>query len=99
MATFWSRKLSGIQNPQDFTGRTIGMRAHFNPVSLWVRGLLQEEFGVPVPIVEAPHQSARQVPGSQPPEWMDIQRVPKGKKIEDALLERDRWLHAAGDSP
>ena len=36
---------SGIQKPEDLAGKIIGMRAHFNPVSLWMRGLLQEEYG------------------------------------------------------
>lgn len=78
---------SGIRTPQDFSGRTIGMRAHFNPVSLWVRGLLQEEFGVPVRSLKLRTNQREQVPGWQPPEWMDIQRVPEGEKIEDALLK------------
>jgi 4,5-dihydroxyphthalate decarboxylase len=78
---------SGIQEPQDFAGRTIGMRAHFNPVSLWVRGLLQEEFGVPVRALKLRTNQREQVPGWQPPEWMDIQRVPDGEKIEDALVK------------
>ena len=37
---------SGIQKPEDFAGKIIGMRAHFNPVSLWMRGVLQEDYGV-----------------------------------------------------
>jgi len=78
---------SGIQTPQDFAGRTIGMRAHFNPVSLWVRGLLQEEFGVPVRSLKLRTNQREQVPGWTPPEWMEIQRVPEGEKIEDALLK------------
>ena len=78
---------SGIQYPQDFAGRTIGMRAHFNRVSLWVRGLLQEEFGIPVRSLKLRTNQREQVPGWQPPEWMDIQRVPNGEKIEDALVK------------
>jgi 4,5-dihydroxyphthalate decarboxylase len=36
----------GIQKPEELAGKIIGMRAHFNPVSLWMRGVLQEEYGV-----------------------------------------------------
>ena len=32
---------SGIVKPEDFAGKVIGMRAHFNPVSLWMRGVLE----------------------------------------------------------
>ena len=48
---------SGIQKPEDFAGKRIGMRAHFNPVSLWMRGVLQEEHGVPARSLQLAHQS------------------------------------------
>jgi 4,5-dihydroxyphthalate decarboxylase len=71
------------------SGIVIGMRAHFNPVSLWMRGLLHEEFGVPVRSLKLRTNQREQVPGWQPPEWMDIQRVRQGEKIEDALLRNE----------
>ena len=37
---------SGIHRPEDLAGKIIGMRAHFNPVSLWMRGVLQEEYAL-----------------------------------------------------
>jgi 4,5-dihydroxyphthalate decarboxylase len=80
---------SGIEKAGDCAGRVIGMRAHFNPVSLWMRGLLHEEFGVPVRSLKLRTNQREQVPGWQPPEWMDIQRVPQGEKIEDALLRNE----------
>jgi 4,5-dihydroxyphthalate decarboxylase len=62
------------------------MRAHFNPVSLWMRGVLQEEFGVPVRSLKIRTDQQEQVPGWQPPDWMEIERLPKGQKVEDALM-------------
>jgi 4,5-dihydroxyphthalate decarboxylase len=76
---------SGIQKPEELAGKTIGMRAHFNPVSLWMRGILQEEYGVPARTLKIRTNQQEQVPGWQAPEWMDIQRLPKGQKIEDVL--------------
>jgi 4,5-dihydroxyphthalate decarboxylase len=76
---------SGIQKPEDLAGKTIGMRAHFNPVSLWMRGILQEEYGVPARSLKIRTNQQEQVPGWQPPEWMEIERLPKGQKIEDVL--------------
>jgi 4,5-dihydroxyphthalate decarboxylase len=70
---------SGIGKPEDLAGKIIGMRAHFNPVSLWMRGLLQEEYGVPARSLRLRTNQQEQVPGWQPPEWMDIERVPKEK--------------------
>ena len=79
------QQASGIQKPEDFAGKIIGMRAHFNPVSLWMRGVLQEEYGVPARSLRLRTNQQEQVPGWQPPEWMDIERLPKGQKIEDVL--------------
>jgi 4,5-dihydroxyphthalate decarboxylase len=76
---------SGIQKPEDLAGKIIGMRAHFNPVSLWMRGLLQEEYAVPVRSLKIRTNQQEQVPGWQPPDWMEIERLPKGQRIEDVL--------------
>jgi 4,5-dihydroxyphthalate decarboxylase len=76
---------SGIQKPEDLAGKIIGMRAHFNPVSLWMRGVLQEEYGVPARALKIRTNQLEQVPGWQPPDWMEIERLPKGQKIEDVL--------------
>jgi 4,5-dihydroxyphthalate decarboxylase len=79
-------RASGIRKPEDLAGKVIGMRAHFNPVSLWMRGLLQEEYAVPVRSIKIRTNQQEQVPGWQPPNWMDIERLPKGQRVEDALM-------------
>jgi 4,5-dihydroxyphthalate decarboxylase len=76
---------SGIQKPEDLAGKIVGMRAHFNPVSLWMRGVLQEEHGVPARSLRLRTHQHEQVPGWQPPAWMEMERLPKGQKIEDVL--------------
>jgi 4,5-dihydroxyphthalate decarboxylase len=76
---------SGIQRPEDLAGKVVGMRAHFNPVSLWMRGLLQDEYGVPARSLTVRTNQQEQVPGWSPPEWMKIERLPKGQRIEDVL--------------
>jgi 4,5-dihydroxyphthalate decarboxylase len=76
---------SGIQKPEDLAGKIVGMRAHFNPVSLWMRGVLQEEYGVPARSLRLRTHQHEQVPGWQPPAWMEMERLPKGQKIEDVL--------------
>jgi 4,5-dihydroxyphthalate decarboxylase len=77
---------SGIGKPEDLAGKIFGMRAHFNPVSLWMRGLLQEEYGVPARGLRIRTNQQEQVPGWQPPDWMEIERIPKGQKVEELLL-------------
>ena len=77
---------SGIQKPADLAGKIIGMRAHFNPVSLWMRGVLQEIYAVPARALRIRTNQQEQVPGWQPPDWMEIERIPKGQKVEELLL-------------
>ena len=76
---------AGIESPADLAGRTLGMQAHFNPVSIWMRGLLQEEYGVSPQSLKLRTNAHEQVPGWEPPDWMDIQRVPAGRNV-DAML-------------
>jgi 4,5-dihydroxyphthalate decarboxylase len=50
-----------------------------------MRGILQDQFGVPVRSLKLRTNQQEQVPGWQPPEWMQIERLPKEQKIEDVL--------------
>jgi 4,5-dihydroxyphthalate decarboxylase len=75
---------SGIERPEDLSGKTIGMQAHFNPVSVWMRGLLQEEYGVDAHSLKLRTNAREQVPGWSPPAWMDFERVPSGR-VEDVV--------------
>ena len=78
---------AGIQGPADLTGKTIGLQAHFNPVAIWMRGVLQEEYGVSLASLKIRANAREQVPGWEPPEWMDYARMPAGRRVEDALQE------------
>src|SRR5262249_38579004 len=77
---------SGIQRPEDLTGKIISIRAHCTLRSLWLRGLLQEEYGVPVRSLKIRTNQQEQVPAWQPPDWMEIERLPRGQKVEDGLI-------------
>jgi len=70
---------AGIERPEDLAGRTIGMQAHFNPVSVWMRGLFQEEYGVDARSLKVRTNAPEQVPGWTPPPWMDFQQVQRGR--------------------
>src|SRR5687767_3138862 len=37
---------SGVQNPKDLEGKRVGVRAYTVTGGLWVRGILQSEYGV-----------------------------------------------------
>jgi 4,5-dihydroxyphthalate decarboxylase len=70
---------AGIERPEDLTGRSIGMQAHFNPVSIWMRGVLQEEYGVDVASLKVRTNAREQVPGWTPPASMDFEQVQRGR--------------------
>ena len=37
---------SGIEGPEDLRGKRVGLQAHFNPIAVWMRGVLKHEHGV-----------------------------------------------------
>jgi 4,5-dihydroxyphthalate decarboxylase len=76
---------SNITRPEDLRGRRIGVHAHFNPIALWIRGLLQHEFDVPPNEIHWVADGSEDVPGWSPPSWLRIERAPPGQKMQDLL--------------
>jgi 4,5-dihydroxyphthalate decarboxylase len=76
---------SNITRPEDLRGRRIGVHAHFNPIALWIRGLLQHEFDVPPREIHWVADGSEDVPGWSPPSWLRIERAPPGQKMQDLL--------------
>ena len=76
---------SNIIRPEDLRGRRIGIHAHFNPIALWIRGLLQHEFDVPPSEIHWVADGSEDVPGWSPPSWLHIERAPAGQMMQDLL--------------
>jgi 4,5-dihydroxyphthalate decarboxylase len=76
---------SAIQRPEDLRGRRVGVHGHFNPIALWVRGLLQHEFDLPPSEIHWVADGAEDVPGWSPPPWLKMERAPGGRKMQDLL--------------
>jgi 4,5-dihydroxyphthalate decarboxylase len=75
----------GHLNPGDLNGRKVGVRAYTQTTGAWVRGLLQEDYGVDFRTIkwttfEAPHLAEY----TDPP-W--VQRAPEGKHLLQMLLD------------
>jgi 4,5-dihydroxyphthalate decarboxylase len=79
------RQDAGIHRPEDLRGRRIGVQAHFNPIALWMRGLLQHEHNVPPGSVRWVANNPEHVAGWSAPPWLRIERVPDGKTVEQML--------------
>jgi 4,5-dihydroxyphthalate decarboxylase len=76
---------SNIQRPEDLRGRRVGVHGHFNPIALWVRGLLQHEFDLPPSEIHWVADGTEDVPGWSPPSWLKMERAPAGRKMQDLL--------------
>ena len=75
----------GTLNPGDLNGRRVGVRAYTQTTGAWVRGFLQEDYGVDFRSVqwitfEDPH-----VAEYTDPPW--VQRAPEGKQLLQMLLD------------
>jgi 4,5-dihydroxyphthalate decarboxylase len=76
---------SEITHPPDLRGRRVGIHGHFNPIALWVRGVLQHEFNLPPSEIHWIADGSEDVPSWSPPSWLKIERAPAGKKMQDLL--------------
>lgn len=75
----------GIEKPADLNGKRVGLDTLQNSAGLWMRGILQDHYGVDLRSIEWWCQEEEDVP-FEPASWMKLQRVPKGKDIDGMLL-------------
>ncbi len=84
----------GITKPADLVGRRIGVKFFLNSAALWLRGILQHDYGVPFRSIEWFTELDEDI-AEVPIKDVRITRVPKGKTIVDMLVagELDAVLH------
>jgi 4,5-dihydroxyphthalate decarboxylase len=98
---------AGIERPEDLRGRRVGIHAWHNPIALWVRGVLQHEHGVAPGAIQWVADSTEDVPGWEPPDWLQIERAPAGRSAErlleagelDATMVADIGVTVAAGGP
>ena len=78
----------GIEKPADLNGKRVGLDTLQNSAGLWMRGMLQDHYGVDLKSIEWWCQEEEDVP-FEPAGWMRIKRVTKGKNIDQMLLDGD----------
>src|SRR5439155_4483509 len=93
---------SSIRHPSDLAGARFGLPEYQMTAAVWVRGVLQHEFGVPPSAIRwvverAPEMSHGGQTGFAPPEGVPIERAAEGASLL-ALLERGE-LDAVMPSP
>lgn len=83
-----------IAKPTDLIGKNIGLRNFQATANLWIRGILDHEFGLPHRSINWFKQDEEEVDWT-PPADLRIQRVPQGKSVEKMLVdgELDALIH------
>jgi len=76
----------GVERPADLNGRRVGLDTLQNSAGLWMRGILQDHYGVDLKTIEWWCQEEEDVP-FEPAPWMRVRRVPEGKDIDQMLLD------------
>ena len=75
----------GIEKPADLNGRRVGLDTLQNSAGLWMRGILQDDYGVDLRSIEWWCQEEEDV-AFEPARWLKVKRVPQGKDIDRMLL-------------
>ena len=85
-AYMFKRMDCGIEKPSDLNGKRVGLDTLQNSAGLWMRGLLQDHYGVDLKSIEWWCQEEEDIP-FEPAQWMNVHYVPKGKDINQMLLD------------
>lgn len=105
--SMWVRSNSGIEDPRELKGKKVGIVGYSSSSLTWIRGVLQDEYGVKPEdlhwVVAAKESSAGLTGGASswenvsPPDSIKITNAPAGMDESDLLLagEVDAILHAA----
>jgi 4,5-dihydroxyphthalate decarboxylase len=75
----------GHLNPGDLGGRKVGVRAYTQTTGAWVRGFLQEDYGVDFQRVQWITFEDSHVAEYTDPPW--VRRAAEGKQLEQMLLD------------
>jgi 4,5-dihydroxyphthalate decarboxylase len=75
-----------IEKPADLNGKRVGLDTLQNSAGLWMRGILQDHYGVDLKTIEWWCQEEEDVP-FEPAKWMKLNHVPQGKNVDQMLLD------------
>jgi 4,5-dihydroxyphthalate decarboxylase len=78
----------GIKKPADLKGRKIGVKTLMTSAVLWMRGMLQHEYGVPLNTIEWVAEIENDVDVNLPPD-IKYSCLPNNRSVETMLAEGD----------
>ena len=76
----------GITKPADLRGKKIGVKTLMTSAILWMRGILEHEYGVPLNSIEWVAELDNDV-DVQLPSDLKLRKLPEGQSIETMLAE------------
>jgi 4,5-dihydroxyphthalate decarboxylase len=76
----------GIRNPLDLVGRKVGIQSFQVTAALWLRGILESEYGVPHKSIRWFAELDEDIDFTPPPD-LKIERLGPDASIEDMLVE------------
>jgi 4,5-dihydroxyphthalate decarboxylase len=84
----------GIRSPADLAGRRIGLKQFQSTAIVWLRGILQHEYGVPIDSIEWVCELDETIELAATPR-LKIVRLPNNRSVERMLAEGeiDALLH------
>ena len=94
---------SGITKPEDLAGKRLGVAEYQQTAALWIRGILEHDFGVSQYKVhwymerseEMSHGAAT---GFKPPAGISFNRIAPNKSLASTLLENN-WTSPMSRAP
>lgn len=92
---FYVNTKKGIRSPKDLEGRRVGAKSWTATAILWMRGILESEYGVDLRKIEWLTDLDEHIEGFEPSKEFKVSRVGDDQSIEDMLVagEIDALLH------
>lgn len=89
---FFTREGSGIESPADLNGRTVGIPEYQMTAGLWMRGILQDDYGVDLSTIRWRTGALdvgvrRERLSLSLPEGMVVEPITEGETLQDLLLD------------
>jgi 4,5-dihydroxyphthalate decarboxylase len=78
---------SGIREPQDLMGKKLGLAEFEQTAAVWIRGILQHEYGVSLEKIRWLTWFPEQRMEVELPKKYDIQKIPSGVSPEKLLMD------------
>ena len=88
------RSDAGIATPGDLQGRRVGIRTWQNTALLWVRGILEEHYGIDITTIHWYRQDEEDIPFTVPPQFK-LTQLSREQNLNHMLLagEVDALIH------